>query len=178
MKSHSLDLYYFTTDIKKHKSKKKELLSLINNAAKNNYYGEVTTDYGLPIQEKKYFNYFIKFIDCYFKSIIKIFNTENIHVSEMWYQIYEKGQQHGWHTHGNAQFTNIYYLDLPYRSMQTQFYDVVNKKSIEINVKEGQIITIPTFICHRSAPNTTNKKKTIISFNSNIELNYASVPNQ
>ena len=37
-----------------------------------------------------------------------------------------------------------------------------------VKAKEGDIITFPAFLFHRSKPNISKKRKTIISFNSSI----------
>ena len=41
---------------------------------------------------------------------------------------------------------------------------IIDSKSVE----EGDIITFPASLLHRSPKNTTMKRKTIISFNSNF----------
>ena len=47
--------------------------------------------------------------------------------------------------------------------MITEFKDEKGVKA-----KEGDIITFPAFLFHRSKPNTSKKRKTVISFNSSI----------
>lgn len=87
-------------------------------------------------------------------------------ISNYWYQQYKTSDYHGWHVHGESMFSNVYYLDLPNKEIKTQFK--VHGKTIEVDVKEGQILTFPSFMIHRSPENTCNRMKTIISFNSNF----------
>ena len=52
--------------------------------------------------------------------------------------------------------------------MQTQFFDMITEKIITFNVKEGDLLTFPAFMIHRSDEIKNKKRKTIISFNSNF----------
>ena len=86
-----------------------------------------------------------------------------------WYQVYNRpGDKHGWHTHMYANYTNVYYLSLPNRSIKTQLYDVMSNRIIkDVKVREGQVLTFPASIIHRS-PENDNNQKVVISFNSNF----------
>jgi hypothetical protein len=58
---------------------------------------------------------------------------------------------------------------IPLVKMATEFF-----KGSKINVKEGDIITFPSYLYHRSPINKINKRKTVIVFNSSFEqLNLA-----
>jgi hypothetical protein len=89
-------------------------------------------------------------------------------LNEIWYQQYQTGSQHGWHTH-TGNFTNVYYLELPADAPKTQlvipFYQ---NKIIELDVTEGDIVCFPSFVIHRTVANTSRLKKTIVSFNTDL----------
>ena len=90
-------------------------------------------------------------------------------VTNAWFNQYsEEGAEHGWHNHPGFHFTNCYYLELPDAEYKT---DVVglDGKIIEFTVKEGDVMTCPAWMKHRSKPNGP-KRKTIIAFNTNYEL--------
>ena len=90
-------------------------------------------------------------------------------IKKLWFQQYVQNDYHGWHIHGDN-YTGVYYLDFPKGSSKTELIDQkdINKK-ITVNAKEGDIIIFPSFIIHRSPKIKENIKKTIISFN--IEMN-------
>ena len=76
---------------------------------------------------------------------------------------YGKNAEEKWHNQSSAQFTNIYFLELPDEKYKTEICGL-NGKLIEYEAEEGQILTIPSFLLHREKPNGP-KRKTIISFN-------------
>lgn len=54
--------------------------------------------------------------------------------------------------------------------VKTEFYDNVNNKVIEtVDIKEGDLIIFPAHILHRSKRNITDKRKTVIAFNLDID---------
>ena len=85
-----------------------------------------------------------------------------------WFQQYKSKDSHGWHIHG-CQFTGVYYLEFPRGSSQTEIVSPFSNKKKRINVKEGDIIVFPSTWIHR-APHNKEKRKTIISFNFNIDI--------
>lgn len=100
--------------------------------------------------------------------ITKSLNLEQWEIDNGWFQQYTELSEHTWHTHPNTQFTNIYYLELPDTSCKTEVKDI-NNKIIEFDIKEGDILTIPSHLVHRSKPNS-KQRKTIISYNSSFCL--------
>ena len=88
-----------------------------------------------------------------------------INCGNIWFQQYRKNDFHGWHRHKRSVFSNVYYVDLPNNAIKTSFRLLGKEFSVE--VKEGQILTFPSFIEHCSKPNLFNNIKTVISFNSN-----------
>ena len=92
------------------------------------------------------------------------FNTFTIH--NIWFQQYILSNSHSWHNHAGCHYTCIYYLELPETAPPTQFISPLNNSEIfQIEVKEGDILIMPSMIKHRSPTIDTNVQKTIISFN-------------
>ena len=88
----------------------------------------------------------------------------NLTLHNIWFQQYEQDNVHEWHTHGFTQYTNVYYVELPDTSLKTEILD-----EEDIEVEEGDILSFPAYIFHRSKINKTNKRKTIISFNTSFD---------
>jgi hypothetical protein len=87
-------------------------------------------------------------------------------IHNFWYQQYSKASTHAWHNHQAAQYTNIYYLELPDTGPKTQILNPMNSNEvITLDVKEGDIVSFPSFIFHRSPAVLDDSRKTIISFN-------------
>jgi len=95
--------------------------------------------------------YFLKYKEDYF-----------FRIKKLWFQQYAKGDGHSWHRHDGV-FSSVYYVDLPEGVSTTTFR--FQGKEFEIDVNEGQILTIPSFFEHCSKPNKSDKMKTVIAFN-------------
>ena len=89
-------------------------------------------------------------------------------VRTAWFNQYLEGGEHEWHNHRGCQFTNCYYLELPDEEYKTEVVGI-DGKLIEYTVKEGDVMTCPAWMKHRSKPNGP-LRKTIIAFNSNYEV--------
>jgi hypothetical protein len=93
------------------------------------------------------------------------FNFKGISLHALWFQWYPENGFHDWHVHPYCHFTNVFYVDLPSTDVKTEIKDI-NGNSIEVSVSEGDILTFPAFLLHRSP--ITNKEKIVIAFNTNI----------
>lgn len=122
------------------------------------------TDWEIPnTMRREYREYFEKNIMIDFLQNFKNqFNFEKVEIDNLWFQVYAKGDYHQMHTHAKANFTNVFYLQLPSESVKTHILDV------DIKVEEGDILTFPAFLKHQSPINTNEAFKIIISFNTNI----------
>ena len=97
------------------------------------------------------------------------YHTFKIH--NIWYQQYKNGSSHGWHVHTDCQWTSVYYLDLPDTAPKTQIVSPFDQKTlIELDIEEGDIITFPSFAIHQAPKNENKKTKTIVSFNSDCDI--------
>ena len=89
-------------------------------------------------------------------------------IDRTWFQQYYEKADHFWHTHARSNYANVYFLELPDENYKTEILDS-NGKLIDYDAKEGDIITFPAGMQHRSAPNSA-ERKTVISFNSNYSI--------
>ncbi len=97
------------------------------------------------------------------------FNSTGFQIHNFWFQQYKENSTHDWHVHQAAQYTNIYYLELPNHSLRTQILNPMDHNEIiEIEAEEGDIVTLPASVFHRSPPVKGNLQKTIISFNTSL----------
>ena len=149
---------------KKFNLKLLELIKLINNPHLSQDSDIFNTDFFLPQQhERKYLSYFYEIIRPYLNKIALDLNSEKWIIHNTWFQQYLNSNYHDWHTHSGCQFTNVYFVELPDKSLITEIFN--NKK---INLNEGDLLTFPSYLYHRSPINSLNKRKTIISFNSSF----------
>lgn len=102
------------------------------------------------------------------KLLLNKFGEFDWDIHHAWYQQYYEDGAHIWHTHPNCQFTNIYYVEMPNEDYKTEVLGV-NGKLITFDAKEGDIITFPSWLQHRSKSNGKDRK-TVISFNSSYGL--------
>lgn len=155
--------------IDNYKQINENLLNLIAKIPKNSLIEDSCsiinhTDWNLPKTFKKeYLNYFFEIMQPYFKKICIKLNCNEIKVTKVWFQQYVKNDLHQWHTHPGTNFTNIYFVELPDKSLSTQ---ILGHKNLEFN--EGDLLTFPGYYFHRSPINLFEKRKTIISFNADI----------
>ena len=84
-----------------------------------------------------------------------------------WFNQYNprSGSEHPTHDHPDVDLTNIYFVELEDVSLGTILKNPRTGKEMNIKVKEGQILSFPATILHRSPPNLTDSRKTVISFN-------------
>ena len=175
MKAYSLNNYYYVTDVTEYKEFNKKLLSMIDDMPDMNRYEENElinkSDWGLPRDyDRPYLTYFYSVIGEYMDKMCYFLNCRYVEIHNGWFQQYIQKDKHNWHNHHNCQFTNVYFVELPEQSLVTQLYDFVNNKVIDtIEVKEGQILSFPSNIIHRSNRNITDKRKTVISFNTSFD---------
>ena len=160
--------------IKNHTKVKKQLLSYIEEVKcdsldlpnekinRTDYY----TERDLNSPSSKYWHLMLEHIRPTYNNIAKKLCSKEWTIHNSWFQQYENKDKHSWHVHPTCQFSNVYYLELPNKDLVTEFKD----KKIDVKeVEEGCLITFPSYIYHRSSINNTNKRKTIISFNSSFE---------
>ena len=92
----------------------------------------------------------------------------NLIQENVWYQQYIEKDTHSWHIHPNSNLSFVYNLELENSHSSTEFYDIENKKIVQLDMNEGEILTFPSYLIHRSAP-LVGKRKTVISGNFNFD---------
>ena len=156
------------TKIKNYQEINLKILSLIdkipNNPIIENNDNIKHSDYNLPKGFKReYLEYFFEVIKPYFIEMCLKLHTKKIQISRAWFQQYTKNCEHRWHTHPQCNFTNVYFVELPFKSLATEILNHPN-----LNLNEGDLLTFPAYYFHRSPLNLSEKRKTIISFNSDV----------
>ena len=115
---------------------------------------------------RKYVKKFGNIIQPYLTKMGEELRTSVFKISDIWYQQYSKYSKHQWHYHGGANWSAIYYIELPDTSIKTELFDIPENKIINsIEINEGDLFLFPANILHRAPPNKTDEVKTIISFN-------------
>ena len=116
-----------------------------------------------------YYAVFYNHAQDYYWEVLNHYCVENIDLESVWYQQYIKKDTHGWHIHPESNISFVYNLELESSHSSTEFYDRKNKQIVQLEVNEGDILTFPSYLIHRSAP-LIGKRKTIISGNYNFEF--------
>ena len=161
--------YFFKTKVENHVQIKEKLLDQIslipNNPFCNKNQNIIHTDWNLPSQmNREYSSLFFDTVREHLETMTKSLDCLGFNISSYWFQQYLTSGFHTWHTHRGCHFANIYFIECP-KGSETKF------KNINIEIEEGDIISFPSFIPHRS-PKIKNAKerKTIISFNTNFYI--------
>ena len=156
--------------VKNHEEHKKTLLNLIGDFERlhdTKDYTNCSTDFNISQDiERDYLDYFhIHILDDVIVSISKQLGLAPCEwdVPIAWFQRYNQSNVHFWHNHAYSQFTNCYFLELPDASHKTEILDI-NGNILEYDAKEGDIITFPAWMKHRSKPHK-GEQKTVIAFN-------------
>jgi len=161
----------FISKIKEHLKIKKIILKQIQDTPKSSFEGISLTDWKTPSNIKR--TYFEKTFEpvlkkYYLKISKKLYgkhsNIIKLIIHNYWFQIYDKNSTHVWHTHAASQFTNVYFVELKNKKYATEVFGIKN-----LNIKEGDLLTFPSYLLHRSPVNKKEERKTIISFNTSFD---------
>jgi len=164
-----LNSFYIVNSIENYKHHNKKLLDLIEKTPKKKYNDITYTDWKIPKNiDRPYLKYFYDLIEPKLINIGNFLKYKECEIQNTWFQQYYKNDNHDWHNHPICNFTNVYYIELPDNN-KTELYDNVNKSIIDLDVKEGDLVTFPAHIIHRSKTNQSNKRKTVISFNTSFD---------
>ena len=124
--------------------------------------------------QRPWTSFFLPLLIPFMRNRMANLHYTDIKIQALWFQQYYQNSFHGWHTHGNN-WTSVYYLDLPDDSPKTEL--IINDKLVIPEISEGDIITFPSHIIHRAAPNKSSLPKTIISWNMDtVFLNFNFIP--
>lgn len=180
MQKYQLDCAYIITNFKYHNQIKDSLLNLINFT---NFQEVIDSGCETNISKadwhdaqnfkREWVQFLLQYLTEPVLDIYKELGYDGYTLHDIWFQQYQKNSGHGWHSH-SANFTNVYYLEMPEESPKTQIVNPYNQTDIiEVDVKEGDILVFPSFVIHRAPPNLENAKKTIVSYNINATYSNA-----
>lgn len=170
---------FFIRDFPDHEKHKYKILSLImqeesgllSSSSKSEKKERISrTDWqiGKKMSEKIYAKYVIDILDKDIKKILSSmeYKTNKMRYGGMWFQQYETSDFHSWHRHYNSEWNFVYYLEFDKDCPATEFKNPLNPKETYIpEVREGQYILFPSILAHRSAPNRSRGRKTVIAMN-------------
>jgi hypothetical protein len=158
--------------IKEHYDFKDKLMLLIDKMPEHSFENKsdkiFKTDYYNSNVNKVYKETFLKLVEPYNNNLKLFFKCSNFNIKEIWYQQYKTLDVHNWHIHFGCLLTNVYFLDLKNKN-STLFYDYLSNKKIKYDLQEGDLITFPSYIPHKSEENL-EYKKTIISYNADFDI--------
>jgi hypothetical protein len=117
--------------------------------------------------EKDYQSYIKPYLINHTAELFKNYNSLGIRFGNLWFQQYDCNNKHDWHIHGLCHFTNVYFLELGDLEIKTEIKDVYGN-IINYSATEGDILSFPSFLYHRSPTNNSKNRKTVISFNINF----------
>ena len=123
-----------------------------------------------------YSNLVVEIIRPYLKQFANITYCphKELHITSMWYHRYYNNSEFQVHDHGSIGWSSIIYLEFdPNVHEGTLFYSTSGVHnpwhgSLQLNcpkINEGDMIIFPSNILHKSLKNTSNKRRTTISFN-------------
>lgn len=178
MKKLKLDMPVVISSLQAHYDIKKTCLKYINDQKSERIFSEnhndlniTRCDWTVKGVERKWLEVLRPHLLSDMERIYKDLGYQKFDIQNIWFQQYAEGGIHGWHVHTQCQWTNVYYLDLPEECPQTELINPYDQKTIiKLDVKEGDLLTFPSFVIHRAPKNITNKTKTIISFNSDSDI--------
>jgi hypothetical protein len=162
--------FIYKSKVDNHQQIKQTLIEQINLIPKNPIMHDknniLHTDWKLPMtMERKYSGLFMQVVSPHLEMIRKELDVAKVVIDNFWFQIYEKGGEHDWHTHTHTHFSNVYYLECP-KGAGTEF------KNLDVQCEEGEILSFPAFLPHRSPPLLSDVTKTIIAFNCSFDYDY------
>lgn len=179
---HRLDSVYAVADFEPHNEIKNYLLSLIDESAAGGATNKTdqlnitkvdwqnSTDFSRP-----WVSNLIPHLNPHIAEVFKEMGFSKFLIKEIWFQQYLNHSSHGWHTHG-SHFTNVYYLELPDSAPKTVLINPYTREEFVPEVKEGQTLVFPAYVVHKSPDNFFPERKTIISWNSDIDIEHPYTP--
>ena len=169
---------YYITQVRDHHKNKERILSKISGIDERYDDGvsKISSTDWIEQQDGVVFDWYHYSLserdrESYVKLLYKKFGKRRSSIQNVWFNRYDSnsGTEHKWHNHYDDphknDLANIYYVELEDKSLTTIFKNPKTGKEFRPRVKEGQILTFDARIPHKSPPNHTDTRKTIISFN-------------
>lgn len=179
---HRLESVYTVADFDAHGAIKDTLLELIDRSPAGSMVNDndqlnitkvdwdVAADFSRP-----WVSYLLTHLNPHIAEVFKEMNFSKFRIKEIWFQQYMMAASHGWHTHG-SHFTNVYYLELDEEAPKTVLINPFTREEFIPDVKEGQTLVFPSYVVHKSPDDFFDKRKTIVSWNSDIDIEHPYTP--
>lgn len=175
----SLNSYYIVEKFSAHNEFKNTLLQLIEKTNSetlfnySNFYSDSISklDWHLnKISDRDWVQFLLPELKCTLDNIADNLGYQSFKINEIWFQQYLKNDSHGWHIHG-SNFTGVYYLELNQDSPITELLDPFTQNTVVLpKITEGDILIFPSYVLHRAPVIKTNQRKTIVSFNLDVDI--------
>jgi len=177
MKSPLLLDFYWTYSIDRWEEKKLELQNLIDNTTlleKDTSISLLSTDREIS---RNYTSKVIQIISSELQAFAESIDAKELEIVDCWTVQYKKGDYQSVHTHGGSSYTGCIYIDFDKNEHEGTKL-VTNGIDSETNgtaivspdIKEGDIMIIPSNILHFVTPNRSDKLRTILAFDINKQL--------
>ena len=181
-----LDTFYLREPFPELHEHKDTLLNLINEAkcvrnaplegmsdmmphqAKISPINRVDWEYSTDYKNRPWVNFSVKLIQSKLNSMLEEnLGLTGVKFTDLWFQQYIQNDCHNWHIH-DCNFTGAYYVELADEEYNKT--ELVNGDEIFTpEVDEGDICIFPAFIIHRCPVIQSTNRKTIISYNFDIQ---------
>lgn len=179
---HKLDSMYVVADFPYHNQIKQTLLELIDESKARSMFNETDKlnitkadwEYSLDMS-RPWTDYLLNYLNPHIAEVFKEMGFNKFLLKDIWFQQYLNKASHGWHTHG-SHFTNVYYVELDNDAPKTVLVNPFTKEEFVPDVKEGQTIIFPGYVIHKSPDDFFKKRKTIVSWNSDIDIEHPYTP--
>jgi hypothetical protein len=169
MKQYEIPAHIFVSKVPNHQELKPKILEAIEREpsqsvrvssqkiSKTDFFKEPE-----PEIKRSYYDIIKSPIENHLKEVCDKLQMQLRQASYFWFQQYEYGDFHNYHTHDTG-YSCVYYVQLESESPKTTFIYMGNE--FEFNVNEGDILTFPSYLMHRSKPNFSKFTKTIVACN-------------
>lgn len=171
-----LDAFYTIASYPFHSEIKDDLLHLISEQPStsvkqvDSYYKDIISKYDFDQcndWSRPWVNYFAPRIKPFCDATINSIGYKQCSITSMWFQQYSVGNTHGWHVH-DATFSCVYFLEMS-DNCGTELINPFNQNDkLVLDVKEGDLLMIPSFVIHRSPVN--KNRKTSLAFNIVVDV--------
>jgi len=135
---------------------------------RTDYYQGIGADQIEILKSRKYFWMFYNELQEFNSIFNKKYCVAKSRLTNFWFQQYSSNNIHDWHVHGNSHLSLVYFLELPESEYSTEFFDLESRKIFQPKVSEGDIVVFPSHLPHKAPLLTSDKRKTIISWNMDI----------
>lgn len=158
----------FKSAVKNYKKEKEHLVNELLSAPGVMLDSVAKTDWNTD-SDQPYLKVVLPFLQEHTKKLMKKIYKKDVKmvngiIHNVWFQVYIEASNHNWHTHANAQFANVFYIELEDSKFGTKF---LNEKNVD--VKEGEILSFPSWWLHRSPKIKSNSRKIVVAYNLSFE---------